>query len=202
MTIIRPYRPDDRAALYDICVRTGYLGGDARPHYRDPWILPEIFAGPYSYLEPELTLVATDAKDRAVGYVVGTADTATFVKRFRAEWLPLVADRYPPLAGEPTDLDGQMRHLLHWPERMLLPELVEYPAHLHIDLLPDYQGHGDGRRLIQRLSAALRDAGVPALHLGMATANTPARAFYDRIGMHVIEVPDPGPVAYLGLRLC
>jgi ribosomal protein S18 acetylase RimI-like enzyme len=32
----------------------------------------------------------------------------------------------------------------------------------------------------------------------MVTANTPARAFYDRLGFHEIDVPDPGPVAYLG----
>ncbi|WP_117212810.1 GNAT family N-acetyltransferase [Allorhizocola rhizosphaerae] len=201
MSIIRPYRPADRAALYEICILTAHNGGDARPHYRDPGILPEIFAGPYAHLEPRFAFVLTDDRDRPVGYVLGTADTATFVKRFRAEWLPLVTDRYPPLVGEPADADEVMRHLLHWPERMIVPELAEHPAHLHIDLLPAYQRRGHGRRLVDRLAQALRAADAPAVHLGMVTENTAARAFYDRIGMHVIDVPEPGPLTYLGLKL-
>lgn len=32
----------------------------------------------------------------------------------------------------------------------------------------------------------------------MLTSNTPARAFYDRLGFGEIRVPDPGPVTYLG----
>jgi ribosomal protein S18 acetylase RimI-like enzyme len=32
----------------------------------------------------------------------------------------------------------------------------------------------------------------------MATANTAARAFYDRVGFHEIEVPDPGRLTFLG----
>jgi ribosomal protein S18 acetylase RimI-like enzyme len=46
--------------------------------------------------------------------------------------------------------------------------------------------------------AALRAKGVGAVHLSMLTANTPARAFYDRLGFAEIDVPDPGPVTYLG----
>ena len=45
---------------------------------------------------------------------------------------------------------------------------------------------------------ALHERGVAAVHLTMVSANTPARAFYDRLGFHEIAVPDPGPVTYLG----
>ena len=44
----------------------------------------------------------------------------------------------------------------------------------------------------------LRERGVPAVHLCMVTANTAARAFYDRLGFHEIPVPDAGPVTFLG----
>jgi ribosomal protein S18 acetylase RimI-like enzyme len=198
---IRPYRPEDRAALYDICVRTGEMGGDARHLYPDHDLLPDIFAGPYATLEPDLAFVADDG-DRAVGYVVGTADTATFVRRFREEWLPTVRDRYPRVdpatpAEERTPTDN-MTELLYWPERMIVPELAEYPAHLHIDLLPGHQRSGHGRALMGHLLDALAAKGVKAVHLGMVTANTPARAFYDRVGFHEIPVPDAGVITYLG----
>ena len=48
------------------------------------------------------------------------------------------------------------------------------------------------------LLGALHEKGVPAVHLCMPSANTAARAFYDRLGFHEIAVPDPGPVTYLG----
>ncbi|MDG4784755.1 GNAT family N-acetyltransferase [Micromonospora sp. WMMD1102] len=197
---IRPYRPGDRDAVHDICIRTADLGQDASGSYADPDILPNIFALPYAELEPELAFVLDDG-GRAVGYVLGTADTGVFARRFRAEWLPRVAERYPAPAGEPATRDEAMAYELHTPERMVVPGLDDYPAHLHIDLLPGYQRAGHGRAMMDTFVAALRRAGVPGLHVGMISANRPARTFYDRLGFHVVEVADPGPLTYLGLRL-
>lgn len=81
---------------------------------------------------------------------------------------------------------------------MLVPEVAAYPAHLHIDLLPDRQGQGHGRALMRTFLRALHERGTEAVHLCMVTANTGARAFYDRLGFHEIDVPDPGPVTHLG----
>ncbi|MFF4255889.1 GNAT family N-acetyltransferase [Streptomyces sp. NPDC001663] len=195
---IRPYRPEDRPALDDICIRTAHNGQDSRPVYADPGILPVIFAAPYVHLEPDLAFVLDDGQGQAVGYILGTADTPRFVDDYRAKWLPLVAARYPQPSGPPTTPDDEMIPLLHRPERMIVPEVAAYPAHLHIDLLPAWQGRGHGRALMRAFLQALQDRGVPAVHLSMVTANTPARAFYDRLGFHEVEVPDPGPVTYLG----
>ncbi|MFK0129097.1 GNAT family N-acetyltransferase [Streptomyces rubiginosohelvolus] len=195
--VLRPYRSEDREALFDICVRTGHEGGDARHLYPDPTLLPNIFAAPYAVLEPELAFVVEDG-GRAVGYILGTADTASFVDRYRAEWLPGLADRYPGPVREPSTPAEAMTVLMHDPERMILPELADHPAHLHIDLLPSHQRSGYGRRLMQTFLAALHEQGVKKVHLSMLTANTRARAFYDRVGFHEIAVPDAGPVTYLG----
>jgi len=192
MPAIRPYRKEDFDAVYNICIRTGYLGGDARPHYTDPRILPEIFAAPYVIFEPEVAFVVADGDD-TVGYIVATADTPAFVRRFRDEWLPLLADRYPDFPGEPSNLDELMRKLLHWPERMLIPEMAPYPAHLHIDLLPAYQGQGFGGRLIRTLRDTLAARGVPGLHLNMAKDNVNAYRFYHRIGLDEIPVAGESP---------
>ncbi|MFC9131551.1 GNAT family N-acetyltransferase [Streptomyces sp. NPDC057099] len=195
---IRPYRPEDRSALDDICIRTAHAGRDSRPHYADPGIFPVTFAAPYVRLEPELAFVLDDGQGRAVGYILGAADTPRFAAEFRVTWLPLVAGRYPEPPEPPRTPDEAMAHLLHHPERMVRPELAAYPAHLHIDLLPDWQGRGHGRRLMRTLLGALQGRGVPAVHLAMATANTEARAFYDRLGFREIDVPEPGSATYLG----
>jgi ribosomal protein S18 acetylase RimI-like enzyme len=180
---IRTYRPGDREALHEICVRTGHLGGDATGHLRDPAILPAIFAAPYAALDPDLVFVA-DEGGRAIGYLVGTADSTAYYAAFRARWLPTVADRFPaPAEPSREDEDANLRDLLHHAERMLLPGIAaSHPAHLHIDLLPHGQRRGLGRRLMHAFFDALRARGVPGVHLTMNPANTGARAFYDRIG--------------------
>jgi ribosomal protein S18 acetylase RimI-like enzyme len=185
---IRPYRVSDHDAIYEICVRTADRGQDARGQYSTDDLMPDLFAGPYIYLEPELAFVLADEDDQPVGYVLGTSDTARFVRRYHEVWIPMLADRYPrppdpARTAEEVLLAGHYR-----PEDRLRPELTQYPAHLHIDLLPDYQGAGHGRALMETWLAAAAAAGAPAVFLHMDPANTRARAFYDRLGFHEIEV--------------
>ena len=192
---IRLYRDSDEAAMREICMRTGAAGGDARELYRDQDLLPDIFAIPYAVLEPGFAFVADDG-GRAVGYIVGTPDTARFVSRFREQWLPKVAHLHVEPQGPvdfDADLEGGMATLLYNPERMLSPGLAAYPAHLHIDLLPRAQGQGAGRALMTAFLAAVNAAGVDAVHLSMATSNTGARAFYDRLGFTEVRLPDQPP---------
>lgn len=198
---VRLYREEtDRAAMGEICMVTGAAGGDARPLYRDQELLPDIFAYPYTVFDPALAFVADDG-GRAVGYIVGTADTARFVKQFREQWLPEVAGRHvpPPAPGQPpADRDEMMSGLLHNPERMIEPDLADYPAHLHIDLLPEYQGRGGGRALMTAFLAAARRAGADGVHLGMLRANTNAGAFYARMGFTERRVAgQPEDLVYL-----
>lgn len=192
---IRRYQPGDRDALFDICLRTADAGGDARGIYQDQELLPDIFAAPYVHLEPDLAFVLDDS-GQAVGYVVGTSDTARFIKDLRRAWLPLVGDRHPAPAGDPVTPDEIMADFLHHPERLTV--LPDHPAHLHIDLLPGYQGRGHGRALMNALFAGLRAAGAPRVYAAMVTTNVRARPFYDRLGFEVIPVPEAPNLTFLG----
>ena len=190
MLEIRPYRSADRDQVARICLLTAAGGGDATGIYSDDALMPEVFALPYVEYAPELAFVVADG-DRVLGYVIGVADTADFVEWWKREWGPAFAARHPsPGAAtgpEPAFTEAQLIEAGTSPGRMLIDELAEYPAHLHIDLLPELQGQGFGRRLVDTLRVALAARGVPAVHLGMDAANTGARAFYDRLGFH--ELP-------------
>lgn len=192
---IRAYRADDRAAVADICVRTAAGGDDARGVYSDDALMPEVFALPYVAYQPELAFVVDDGAGRAIGYVIAVADTAAFVEWWNREWTPGFTARHPepgPATGrEPKFTEQQLLDAGREPERMLIAELDEYPAHLHIDLLPELQGQGFGRRLIETLRDALAERGVAGLHLSMDAANVKARAFYDRLGF--VELPSSRP---------
>lgn len=195
---VRPYRDGDLAAVYDICVRTADAGGDARGRHSSDLLMGDLFAAPYVTAEPEHAHVLDDGAGTAVGYVVGTADTAGFVRWYRDSWIPATAERCPRPPDPPLTPEHEMLALHHRPERMLVPELAAHPAHLHIDLLPAWQRQGWGRELLRSFLTGLRAAGVPHVHLGMLAANVAARAFYDRLGFAPLPVVDAGPLTYLG----
>ena len=193
MPEIRPYRPADRDALYDICVRTADAGDDARGRYSHDNLMGDLFAVPYAVLEPDMAFVVDDGRGRAVGYIVGTKDTATFVRRYAAEWTPVAGPRY----GD-DERDREMLRLLHRPEHMLVADLAGYPAHLHMNVLPAFQRQGYGRGLMETYLAAADRAGAERVWLGMLTVNVRARAFYDRLGFTELPVRNPEPLTYLG----
>jgi ribosomal protein S18 acetylase RimI-like enzyme len=199
---IRPYREADHAAVYDVCVRTADAGGDARGRYHSDDLMPDLFAGPYVFLEPHFAFVL-DNGQRAVGYVIGTPDTAAFARAYRARWIPRLAGRYPVPPDPPGDPDEEMLSLHHRPERLVWPGLEEYPAHLHIDLLPPFQGAGHGRALMETFYAAAAGAGAVGVHVTVAKANAGAIGFYRRLGFRPLEIAEPGEtiVVYLGRRL-
>lgn len=190
--VLRNYQSSDWDAVYDISEQTGDVGGDARLTFADPRLVPDSFAGPYLYLEPDLVFVL-DNGQRPVGYVIGTADTNEFARAFAQAWLPKMAQRYqdrnePPFASK----DELFNYLLFHPEHMAHPEITaRYPAHLHIDILPPYQGQGYGRQLIEAFVAAVSRAGAKGVHVTVDTANQRALAFYPRVGFAPFEVAGP-----------
>ncbi|MFC4554072.1 GNAT family N-acetyltransferase [Georgenia faecalis] len=189
------YRPEDRAALYSICLRTGAGGDDASADHDDPDLLGHLWLGPYLELEPDLAFVLRSAEPGApaepLGYVVATADTAAFEAACEERWWPPLREHYraaPPRPGSP---DAELVAMIEGGRRTDAPWFAAHPAHLHIDLLPEARGAGGGRALIAALTDALEARGVPGVHLGVSRANRGAVAFYGRVGLSVLaELPD------------
>jgi len=184
---LQPYRPEHLADLYDVCTRTGDAGDDATGKFSRPELLGHIYVGPYVEHEPELAFVLEDG-GRAVGYALGTADTLSFVRWYRDEWLPRLSGVYQEPSEHPTTPDEHLLAVLHTTDRMWHPALAAYPAHLHIDILPSHQGLGFGRRLVEAFLDAARAAGAPAVHLGVAATNTRAQGFYRHLGFEELEL--------------
>lgn len=193
---IRPFADGDWAAVYDICVATAGAGQGVRGRYSTDDLVPDAAAGPYLLLEPEHAFVLDDG-GRAVGYVIGTADTAGFVAGYRERWLPRLAGKYQPLAGPPvTEEDRRVDTLFH-PERMVVPELVDHPAHLHVNLLAGYRGSGHGRELLGTFLGSVAKAGAESCYLVVRAANVNAQGFYARLGWRPIAVRGVEPDSVL-----
>lgn len=197
MTGIRPYRPEDRSAMFDVCLQTADAGGDATGLLSDDELWGLLFAVPYAERHPDLAWVVEAADGRVIGYIVATDDTDAFEQWFRDEWWPQFDQRFPRVVPAQTREQKIVESAYRrGPGREA--NAAQYPAHLHIDLLPETQGQGLGRALIDTLFAELRRRGVRGLHLGMDPANTGAAAFYERLGME--KLPSEGGLTY-GVRL-
>jgi ribosomal protein S18 acetylase RimI-like enzyme len=185
----------DLPGMYSVCLRTGADGQDASARYANPDLLGHTYVGPYPAADPGLCLVVADAEGVG-GYVLATADTARFEQWRERDWLPPLRTQYPQGSEGP---DQDLIALLHAPPISPPAIAAEYPAHLHIDLLPRLQGHGLGRALIEELLARLRRRTVAGVHLCVGSANERAQGFYRRLGF--AELQRTGGATYLGLLL-
>ncbi len=193
---VRRATPADRDSIYEICLKTADNGSDASHLYSDPRLPGFIWAVPYQVLEPDFAFVV-DGGEGAVGYAVAAPDTAGFFHRLERDWWPGVRRQMAGL--EPTrPNDARAIDLISHPQGKDPAMLADYPAHLHINLLPPVQRSGWGRGLIETVLEELKAKGVAGVHLGVSAGNTKVLGFYEKLGFR--EVARPASI-YMGQRL-
>ena len=180
MVELRPYRADDLEALYEICLLTGDAGQDASPLHNDRKAVGHIYAAPYGVLEPGNVFVAEDDEGVA-GYVVGTHDTRAFNARLEREWWPALRAHYAQ-ARDLTAADRERVAYMHRPGDNPADIVAQYPAHIHMNLLPRLRGQRVGTGLLQMWIEQARKAGVSGIHLGASPSNAGGIAFWTRSG--------------------
>ena len=186
--VIRPAHPDDREAVYDVCVRTADAGEDASSQVDDPELFGHLYAGAYLAHAIETSFVVED-DDGVSGYVVGATDSVGFAATLEEEWWPALRRQYPE-DPDRRDLDSLLVALIHSPASPEPAICHTHPSHLHIDLLPRVQGLGLGARLMRTIADAFAARGSTGLHLGVATRNHRAIGFYRHLGMRELHA-DP-----------
>ena len=182
MVELRAYRPGDLDAIYQICLVTGDSGQDASSLHKHGQLIGHIYAAPYSALEPSNVFVAEDDEGVA-GYVVGTHDTDAFAARLEREWWPALRERYAQVPdADLTPADRQRIEVIRVPHVTPADIVAQYPAHIHMNLLPRLRGQRIGTGLLQRWIDQARRAGVPGIHLGASPSNAGGIAFWTRSG--------------------
>ena len=187
--IIRQAKFSDMDDLYDICIRTGNYGEDARNLYNNHEALGIYYVGPYVAFEQDLAFVLED-KIGICGYVLGTKDTKIFFKKMTEEWLPKYQKRFRMPDGDPEiwNMDQKIVALIHNPRVSIPDSLNNFPAHLHIDLLPRARKKGNGRRMIETLHDKLKILGIKGVFLDVGIKNLNAQSFYKKIGYKKLQV--------------
>ncbi|MFT5195295.1 MAG: ribosomal protein S18 acetylase RimI-like enzyme [Cellvibrionaceae bacterium] len=188
---IRPYQSSDLDRLYHICLLTTDNGKDGSHLFSDPKLNGYMYAAPYAIFEPELCFVLVNNDNLAIGYILGTKDTATFGQWCEKEWFPPIREQFPLPAADDMSAEANLIRSIHnghdienW--------LPGYPAHLHIDILPEGQSGGWGLKLMETFWNELRELGVPGVFLGVSKQNENAVGFYRHIGFDELQTHDWG----------
>lgn len=182
---IRPYEQKDREAVRYICLNCD--GPSTMPENTEHFILTT-YCDYYIEKEPDNCFVATDDSDKAIGYIICTEDFDKFIEIFRNEYITRI----------PED-DKQHRFYATASAVLQGKHKDEYPAHFHIDILPEYHRQGIGHKLTDTLKTHLKSKNVPGMMLCVSTVNLQGNSFYKKYGFSLIE-STPADNAY-GMKL-
>ncbi len=170
---IRPYEEKDMENVRFVCLDSAGKV-DASKYVKN--FLLNAYCNYYIENEPHNCFVAVDESDNAVGYILCAEDFDTFSEIFLTKY----ARRHL-----------KFKSIYRIASKMSILEQKkyksDYPAHLHIDLLPEYQQKGLGRQLINTLCHHLKEKGVKGVMLSVFIGNTGAIKFYKKCGFTKVK---------------
>ncbi len=169
---IRPYQPKDYERMHLICYETS-SGFDSE---KGKIALYATYCDYYINEDPDSCFVAVNEKDEAIGYVICAPDPEKYEKVFNEKYAPILKKASP------------VRYLFHVVNEWLCRNVKKnYPAHLHIDILPEGQRQGLGTRLIDALTDCLKERGVKGVYLVCGAGNEKGVNFYKKYGFKVLS---------------
>ena len=180
---IRAYEPADRESIRRICFETGYMGEPIDWLWPDRESFADLITRYYTDREPESILVAT-RNQRVVGYLTGCVDTERSRGAAVREIRRLIRNGGLRKSGFACFLGRVLVDVVR--DRGAPAEALfdaRWPAHLHIDFLPEARGQGLGRRIMNQWFERLRRLGAPGVHLGTFAENGSAIRFFEACGM-------------------
>lgn len=183
MITVRKYRPSDQSAVEHICVATA-TGIFSTALMRRPVL--NIYCRYYLEREPGSCFVACGEDDTPIGYILCAESCDSWCGAFRADYIRKMRNPFGRAAAEAS---------LKIPKKYA----ENYPAHLHIDILPEYHRMGIGTRLFRALREQLIADGVPGVMLTAGADNETAISFYQSLGFQLLEKNRVDAV--MGMRL-
>ncbi len=191
--IIRPYRSSDREMVFCIAADTAFFGEPVEAFLDDRRLFCEAFYAYYTDLEPQHGFVACtgrDEREQVVGFLMGSVDTARRDGFLVWKILPGIVRK--AITGHYRLGKRTWRYAIEQLKAALRgsnphANLALYPAHMHINLMEAWRGHGLGRQLIERYRKHLSGLRVEGVHLHTTNLNRAACRLYEHAGFHLLE---------------
>ncbi len=173
MITIRKYEERDAENVKFACLNAeGYNSIESEEIKQ---LVLHTFCEYYIEREPENCFVVDD-DGRAVGFIISAESFAPYKKALHEEYSekvkPLGEERYS-WSKASTEIHEKFKD--------------EYPAHFHINILPEYQRVGAGGKLLNALFKHYRNKGIKGIMLCCSAANEVGLNFYRKYGFTVLE---------------
>jgi GNAT superfamily N-acetyltransferase len=191
MLEIRAYRPEDRAAVRHVCLETAYIGNPIAAHFTATEALANILTGYYTDHEPESAWVVTN-DGRVVGYLLGCVDS-------RKAPAPELVGFYEIVKGWLWLRPGSAGWCWTMPWDLITDlgvartkvDYTRYPAHAHIDLLPEARKGATALKLFRLWLDAARARGATGIWGVSVLDNKAATLFHRAMGFRPLGDPWP-----------
>jgi ribosomal protein S18 acetylase RimI-like enzyme len=133
---------------------------------------------------------------------------------FFYKYLGFYLSHYPELAwvaydgkvsgyvvGSPVSHDDQL-YAIQPHLQIFGPDLLHYPAHLHINCHDEFRGKGIGKKLVLAFEKSLNDKKIHGLHI-MTGVDSKNRSFYKNLGFiyEHVEVFHGSSILFMGKTL-
>jgi GNAT superfamily N-acetyltransferase len=193
--IIRKYLPGDEKAIEEITYRTGFMGEDltGKDYFNDQRLFYLIFIYYYPRYEPEHCYVAIEKDSNGViGFICGTTDSRQQEIHFLCKMPSKIIFRIftHTIWRDPGTIVTLIK-LARIGQSLNSKESSDfkskYPAHLHINILEEYQRRGLGMRLIQCFTEYLSKLRIKGVHLKTTSYNLKAIPFYLKAGFQIVD---------------
>lgn len=181
--IIRTVHPSDYEALKQISVQTAAEQNPLTTAINNPEFISDVLISGYLELEPELFYVV-ETEGQVVGYLTGSDDSNGFARRYMGAIFPRIALNFFKFGifKNIAVLDYLLRAGLQATKNSgkRNKAVKDFPAHFHINLLPDYRRYGWGGQLVEIFLNELRSRKVKGVHL--ATISDAGKNFFKKSG--------------------
>lgn len=170
---IRPMMSADKAAVEHICIETAppfLCSNDKRREYT------LLMYNRYYTRVLQHSFVVVDTNDKPVGYILCAPDYKSYKQDFYRNEL---ADIRRLGIFYSISARSEVCSVSKYAKK--------YPAHLHIDILPAYQGRHIGKELMNALFHHLKEQHISGLMLSVSRENKGAIAFYEKCGFRVLS---------------
>ncbi|XP_076016998.1 protein O-GlcNAcase [Genypterus blacodes] len=204
MYSIRPYLPEDEAAVYTIC-REMYCEGIEVPFTdQDRDLIGDRLVGGLLSLSPDYGFVLED-DEGICGYAVGTVDVKPFITKCTLSWIPFMQEKYhkPDCQEDLTEAEKMM--LSFHEEEEGLPEsfLSNFPSLIKVDIHAKVTDPSVAKTMMACLLSSLKANGSLGAFCKVRQTDKRMLDFYSKLGCFEVAKMDgfPKDVIIMGRSL-
>lgn len=177
--IVRKYRSTDKEDLKYICRST------ATPsHHKSMDCVTIMYNDYYTEKEPENIFVLANKFDKAVGYIICSTNYDKWLNAMQNEYMDKLIEI------DKSEAETLKKNVIFNHETV-----KERSNHFHIDILPNYQRHGYGHKLIEKLCDKLKQDNINYISVVRIKKNSGSYNLCIQEGFYVMKDYGDGTVS-------